>query len=194
MFAEYLYHRYGLLGSAIRFLYAVGPLPNSQRGYGHRQSGLNNANEWCSCCRSKKIYPTRLTSDDASENGNADRLEYFVRHKSIPMFGRFLSKSKVNSCDSRIVNPGHHNTDIDVRGFNVLSLEPYSMVCDKDTEETQVVLDSSDVSNNSNRIHGLTVEGGEESFIAAQPSIDNTGTPSQAETDSLLASSSSSNF
>jgi hypothetical protein len=168
-------------------MYAVGPLQRSQRAYVQRKPTSTSAKEWCSCCRSKKVYPGSLTSDDASEDDDADKVEFFVRHKSIPMFGRFLSSSNVNNPDSRMLNPRLNNSNVEMRGFNVLSLEPYSMVVDKDTEDTQVIPNESDDSNN------VGVGGGILSAITERSS-DNTGTPLRGETDSLLASSSNSQF
>jgi hypothetical protein len=188
--AEYLYHRYGLLGSIVRFFYEVGPLQRSPRAYVHKKPDpTTNAREWCSCCRSKKVYPASLTSEDASESYDADKVELVVKHKSVPMFGRFLSSSKVNNYDSRLINLRLYNTNAEMRGFNVLSLEPYSMGIDHDIEDTQIVLNRNDDSNDTNCAHGRTVEVIEEVLsVIPETSTDNTLRSLQAETESLLSS------
>jgi hypothetical protein len=163
----------------------------SPRAYVHKKPGpTTQAREWCSCCRSKKVSPTSLTSEDASDNEDAGRLEYFVRHKGIPMFGRFLSSSKVNNCDSRMVNPRLHNSNVEMRGFNVLSLEPYSMSIDNDTEDTQIILHASGDSNGGHSKQGLTLEVTEECLnVIPDTSTNNTGASLHCETESLLSRS-----
>jgi hypothetical protein len=112
-----------------------------------------------------------------------------VKHKSVPMFGRFLSSSKVNNYDSRLINLRLYNTNAEMRGFNVLSLEPYSMGIDHDIEDTQIVLNRNDDSNDTNCAHGRTVEVIEEVLsVIPETSTDNTLRSLQAETESLLSS------